>query len=82
MSAIGTKRTCASALHMTAFRGKADMAQTSSAKPKPDFIGNSRTVAPRLSRPKFLYCVKRTPLTAGVTPQTQTRRNDLPGESI
>ena len=26
MSAIGTKRTCASALHMSAFGGKADMA--------------------------------------------------------
>ena len=37
MSAIGTKRTCASALHMSAFGGKADMtfaAQMSAFDPK------------------------------------------------
>jgi hypothetical protein len=36
------------------------------------------------SRPKFLYCVKRSPLTAGAALQTQLHRNpsELPGESI
>jgi len=29
MSAIGPKQTCASAVHMSAFGGKADMVQTS-----------------------------------------------------
>ena len=61
---------------MSAFRGKADM--SSSAKPKPHFIGNTQTATPRPFPPKFLYCVKRSPLTVGVAPQTQTHRNDVP----
>ena len=48
MSAIGTKRTCASAPHMSAFGGKADMTfalQMSAYDPKRTFAGCCKVLA-------------------------------------
>ena len=49
------------------------MPQTSSAKPKPDFIETSDGNAAVFSALKYFYCVK---------PAYSRHRNDLPGKSI